>query len=135
MEVLGDAQMRTATDTYSHVMPALGRDAADRMAARCGTDTAPWHQWPPRWHQKRLRPLSTSENGRVRRVELRGLEPLTPHCQAVMIPFGAVRRGSATALHWHRYWGQRWRTTANVAKLQPQLQPAQPLGRVVSGSP
>ena len=27
MEVLGHAQMRTTTDTYSHVMPALGRDA------------------------------------------------------------------------------------------------------------
>lgn len=32
MEVLGHAQMRTTTDTYSHVMPALGRDAADRMS-------------------------------------------------------------------------------------------------------
>jgi integrase len=31
MEVLGHAQMRTTTDTYSHVMPALGRDAADWM--------------------------------------------------------------------------------------------------------
>ena len=31
MEILGHAQMRTTTDTYSHVMPALGRDAADRM--------------------------------------------------------------------------------------------------------
>jgi hypothetical protein len=31
MEVLGYAQMRTTPDTYSHVMPALGRDAADRM--------------------------------------------------------------------------------------------------------
>ncbi|MGR6967868.1 tyrosine-type recombinase/integrase [Geodermatophilus sp. URMC 61] len=31
MEVLGHAQMRTTTDTYSHVMPVLGRDAADRM--------------------------------------------------------------------------------------------------------
>ena len=29
--VLGHAQMRTTTDTYSHVMPALGRDAAERM--------------------------------------------------------------------------------------------------------
>jgi integrase len=29
MEVLGHAQMRTITDTYSHVMPALGRDAAE----------------------------------------------------------------------------------------------------------
>jgi integrase len=31
MEVLGHAQMRTTTDTYSHVMPALGKDAAERM--------------------------------------------------------------------------------------------------------
>ena len=31
MEVLGHAQIRTTTDTYSHVMPALGRDAADRI--------------------------------------------------------------------------------------------------------
>jgi hypothetical protein len=30
MEVLGHAQMRTTRDTYGHVMPALGRDAADR---------------------------------------------------------------------------------------------------------
>ena len=36
MDVLGHAQMRTTTDTYSHVMPALGRDAADRM------DTTLW---------------------------------------------------------------------------------------------
>jgi integrase len=33
MEVLGHAQMRTTTDTYSHVLPALGRDAADRMGS------------------------------------------------------------------------------------------------------
>jgi integrase len=33
MEVLGHAQMRTTTDTYSHVMPALAREAADRMGA------------------------------------------------------------------------------------------------------
>ena len=31
MEVLGHAQMHMTTDTYSHVLPALGRDAADRM--------------------------------------------------------------------------------------------------------
>jgi integrase len=31
MEVLGHAQVRTTTDTYSHVMPALGCDAAERM--------------------------------------------------------------------------------------------------------
>jgi hypothetical protein len=32
MGVLGHAQMRTTADTYSHVMPALGRDTADRMS-------------------------------------------------------------------------------------------------------
>jgi hypothetical protein len=26
-----NAQIRTTTDTFSHVMPTLGRDAADRM--------------------------------------------------------------------------------------------------------
>ena len=31
MELLGHSQMRTTTDTYSHVMPALAREAADRM--------------------------------------------------------------------------------------------------------
>ena len=31
MELLGHSQMRTTMDIYSHVMPALGRDAADRM--------------------------------------------------------------------------------------------------------
>jgi integrase len=31
MELLGHAQMRTTTDTYSHVMPALGKEAAAKM--------------------------------------------------------------------------------------------------------
>ena len=31
MELLGHSQMRTTTDVYSHVMPALAREAADRM--------------------------------------------------------------------------------------------------------
>jgi integrase len=33
MELLGHSQMRTTTDTYSHVMPALAREAADKMGA------------------------------------------------------------------------------------------------------
>ncbi|MGZ4591938.1 MAG: tyrosine-type recombinase/integrase, partial [Actinomycetes bacterium] len=33
MELLGHSQMRTTTDVYSHVMPVLGREAADRMGA------------------------------------------------------------------------------------------------------
>lgn len=31
MELLGHSQMRTTTDTYSHVMPALAREAADKL--------------------------------------------------------------------------------------------------------
>ena len=41
MKVLGHAQMRTTTDTYSHVMPALGRDAADRMGSALWGPPAP----------------------------------------------------------------------------------------------
>jgi integrase len=33
MELLGHAQMRTTTDIYSHVMPALAQEAAQRMSA------------------------------------------------------------------------------------------------------
>lgn len=33
MELLGHAQMRTTTDTYSHVMPALAKEAAAKMDA------------------------------------------------------------------------------------------------------
>jgi integrase len=39
MELLGHSQMRTTTDTYSHVMPALAQEAADRM-----TDTL-WERY------------------------------------------------------------------------------------------
>ncbi len=41
MEVLGHAQMRTTTDIYSYVMPALGRDAADRMGSALWGPPAP----------------------------------------------------------------------------------------------
>ena len=33
MELLGHSQMRTTTDIYSHVLPALAREAADKMGA------------------------------------------------------------------------------------------------------
>ncbi len=37
MELLGHSQMRTTTDTYSHVMPSLAREEAERMGdALCG---------------------------------------------------------------------------------------------------
>lgn len=41
MELLGHSQMRTTTDTYSHVMPALAQQAADTMGA------ALWGPAPP----------------------------------------------------------------------------------------
>jgi integrase len=41
MEVLGHSQMRTTTDTYSHVLPALGRTPRTGWARRCGTELAP----------------------------------------------------------------------------------------------
>ena len=44
MELLGHSQMRTTMDIYSHVMPALAREAADRMSTLLltskGTQTA-----------------------------------------------------------------------------------------------
>jgi integrase len=67
MEELGHSQTRTTTDTYSHVMPALGRDAADRMGRAlwdgAGTELAPVATTVA---PKRLRPLSLRENGLVR---------------------------------------------------------------------
>jgi len=44
MELLGHAQMPTTTDIYSHVMPALAQEAAERMGATLrgpGTDESP----------------------------------------------------------------------------------------------
>ena len=44
MELLGHSQMRTTTDTYSHVMPALAQEAADTMGAALwgsGSPTVP----------------------------------------------------------------------------------------------
>ena len=66
--MLGHSQMRTTMDTQRHVMPALAREAADRMRARLLTGKA-----------------TRDDSGRSpegerpgHRVELRGLEPLTP---------------------------------------------------------
>jgi integrase len=59
--------------------PLSARTPPSGWGRRCGTDLAPdVLQWPPRWHQKRVRPLSQRENGLINGVELRGLEPLTP---------------------------------------------------------
>jgi hypothetical protein len=63
MEILDHSQMRTTTDTYRHVMPALGKDAADRMGKALWTDLAPdLLQWPPRrWQHRRRRPFPQRE--------------------------------------------------------------------------
>ncbi len=41
MEVLDHSQMRTTTDTFSHVRPTLGRDAGDRMGNALWSSPAP----------------------------------------------------------------------------------------------
>jgi integrase len=43
MELLGHSQMRTTTDTYSHVLPALAKEAADRMGAALWANEVPAH--------------------------------------------------------------------------------------------
>jgi integrase len=40
MELLGHSQMRTTMDIYSHVMPTLAREAADRIGALLLTNSA-----------------------------------------------------------------------------------------------
>jgi len=40
MEILGHSQIALTMNTYSHVMPALTRDAADRMDAVFAAGTA-----------------------------------------------------------------------------------------------
>jgi|tagenome__1003787_1003787.scaffolds.fasta_scaffold20976426_4 hypothetical protein len=52
------------TGAYDHGRPSCG-----------GTG---WIHRLPKWHCERRRPLCETENGLVRRVELRGLAPLTP---------------------------------------------------------
>jgi integrase len=57
MELLGHSQMRTTTDTYSHVMPALAREAADRMGSALfgAVEPAPTaQQKPTRSRKKRI---------------------------------------------------------------------------------
>ena len=43
METLGHRQIALTLNTYSHVIPALGRDAADRMDAMLGPTAAERH--------------------------------------------------------------------------------------------
>ena len=90
MELLGHSQMRTTMDIYSHVMPALAREAADRMGAVLLGDPDAGDPRRTTANARGLQPIATKAATRVidddladrsrpaNPVELRGLEPLTP---------------------------------------------------------
>ena len=86
--------MGTTKDIYSHVMPALAREAADRMGTLLLTGQA--GPTATRIANTDAADGGQDTAGRTRkalftRVELRGLEPLTPHCQCPFSPPGGVR--------------------------------------------
>ncbi|SDO61103.1 tyrosine-type recombinase/integrase [Geodermatophilus sp. DSM 45219] len=72
MELLGHSRMRTTMDVYSHVMPALAREAADRM----GGLLLPGEGGRTTTRDDSGRSAEGERPGH--RVEPRGLEPLTP---------------------------------------------------------
>jgi len=72
MDLLGHSRMRTTRDIYSHVMPVLTREATDRWAPCCLQVRVGKLQ--PETTQTALRKGERPGH----RVELRGLEPLTP---------------------------------------------------------
>jgi hypothetical protein len=70
--------MRTTTDTYSHVMPALGRDTAHRMGDALGAAGTVTASVATTLAPETTKAAPRIEERPVGRVELRGLEPLTP---------------------------------------------------------
>lgn len=76
MELLGHTQIRTTMDIYSHVMPALARDAANRMAAIL-FGTEPADERPGTLAiEGALQPLATKAATRV--IEPDGSEASSP---------------------------------------------------------
>jgi integrase len=71
MELPGHSQMRTTMDIYSHVMPALAREAADRTSAVLLTSTGKGQRTATR-NQPEMGELKKTL---VKGVALRGLEP------------------------------------------------------------
>jgi integrase len=69
MELLGHSQMRTTMDIYSHVMPALAREAADRMGALLlpgdGGPTATTNEFGPGLSQESPGPMGGAEGTRT----------------------------------------------------------------------
>jgi hypothetical protein len=47
MEVLGHSQITLTLNTYSHVLPSLTTDVAERMNTLLAGPTAPGGRWPP----------------------------------------------------------------------------------------
>src|SRR6476619_1603603 len=78
MELLGHSQMRTTMDIYSHVMPALAREAADRMSAVLLTNTGQGQLTATTTAPEIRLKMGDLKKALVKGVELRGLEPLTP---------------------------------------------------------
>ena len=109
MELLGHSQMRTTMDIYSHVMPALAREAADRMGALLLTGKG--KQTATQLQPRRPSAQGATKNALLRWVELRGLEPLTP-----TLP-GRHDRVPGGSLQFRKPVDVPVRTTANVGAL------------------
>jgi hypothetical protein len=91
MDLLGHSRMRTTRDIYSHVMPVLTREATDRWAPCCLQVRVGKLQ--PETTQTALRKGERPGH----RVELRGLEPLTPTLPGRLIGVGAGSSESVLA--------------------------------------
>jgi len=65
MELLGHSQMRTTMDIYSHVMPALAREAADRMGAALLGDPDAGDPRRTTANARGLQPIATKAATRV----------------------------------------------------------------------
>jgi hypothetical protein len=115
MELLGHSQMRTTMDIYSHVMPALAREAAE-WAPCCWQVRA--YKLQPELQPRRSSTQGATKKALLRGVELRGLEPLTPTLPVLLMLSGVVRarspphraaaESSATDRQGPGRWVSRW---------------------------
>jgi hypothetical protein len=79
MELLGHSQMRTTMDIYSHVMPALAREAADRMGAVLLGDPDAGNPRRTTANARGLQPIATRAATRVIEDDLAsGSRPANP---------------------------------------------------------
>lgn len=52
-DLLGHSTIAITLDTYSHVMPALGREASGHMSSLIPADFVPAKVWPEPDHERR----------------------------------------------------------------------------------